>query len=301
MTQGPDSASWIAGRVFPTLLFGLGHPYALPGDGYTATVGNLSVEQVRKFYGEHFAPRNSVLIVVGDFEPDQVVTLLEEKFSNWKADASAAELPAVVQTSVAGTVYMVDKPGAVQSVIAVGRTWKDRDDESYFATRIGNRIFGGDFLSRLNQNLRQRNGFTYGARSAFRFYEHGSNWNLTTSVRSEVTGAALREIVNELRDAQGDRPLTAEEVSVARSAEISVFPQSFETPASIAGSLAQLAIYELPDDYYQELSQAIADDRCCRRRQSDGGSRGSAADSDPGRRRPKSRRSQVERGWVRPH
>ncbi len=251
LASGPDSASWIAGRVFPTLLFGVGQPYSLPRDGYNDTVEKLSIEQVRSFYADHFTPRNSVLIVVGDFEPDHVMKLLEDKFSTWQGVAPADHAPAAKPVSVAGTVYVVDKPGAVQSVIAVGRTWKGRDDDSYLATRIGNRIFGGDFLSRVNQNLRQRNGFTYGARSVFRFYVHGSNWNLTTSVRAEVTGAALREVFNELRDVGQKRPLTDAEVNVAKSAIMSTFPQSFETPSSIASSLGQLAIYQLPHDYYQ--------------------------------------------------
>lgn len=259
LVRGPDSASWIAGRVFPTLLYGIGHPYAIPDDGFTTTVDKLSVADVRSFYTECFTPHNAVLILVGDFEADETIALLEKSFDKWEGEAPPAETVAPAPVSKPGVVYVVDKPGAVQSVIAAGRVWKDRKDESYFATRIGNRIFGGDFLSRLNQNLRQRNGFTYGARSGFEYNEQGSSWSLSTSVRAEVTGAALREIVNELRDVHRNRPLTAEEVSVAKSAEMSVFPQSFETPSSIASSLAQLAVYELPDDYYQHFLQNLGE------------------------------------------
>ena len=145
LASGPDGASWIAGRVFPTLLFGAGHPYASPDLGYTDTVEHLSVEQVQKFYRDHFVPQNAVLIVVGDIDADQVVKLLGEKWSAWRGLPALTSATAIDSSSASDVVYFVDKPGAVQSVISVGRIWKDRKDDSYFATRIGNRILGGDF------------------------------------------------------------------------------------------------------------------------------------------------------------
>ncbi len=252
LASGPDDASWIADRVFPTLIYGSSHPYASPELGFTETVEGLTVEQVKQFYRDHFTPRNAVLVVVGDIDPDRVVATLESQWGGWQGKPVSAAVVAAHSDAAAGTLYVVDKPGAVQSVIVVGRTWLDRQDPSYFATRIGNRVFGGDFLSRINQNLRQRNGFTYGVQSGFRFYRQGGKWTLTTSVRSEVTGAALKEIVTELEGVREGRPLTADEVNTARSAEISVYPQMFETPSTIASALAQLAIYNLPSDYYQE-------------------------------------------------
>jgi len=157
------------------------------------------------------------------------------------------------------TVVLVDKPGAVQSMIVVGRTWRGRKDDSYFATLIGNRVLGGDFLSRINQNLRERNGFTYGAHSGFDYARTGSRWQLQTSVRREVTGDALREIMTELGNISGDRPASEQEVAIARDAELSVFPEGFETPARIAGSLLQLALFQLPNDYYQQHVTRVAE------------------------------------------
>ncbi len=254
LASGPDDPSWIADRVFPTLLYGLSHPFASPELGYTETVEGLDLQQVRQFYRDHFVPTNATLVVVGDIDPDQVIAALDAQWSDWQTPPAAVQnarpSTSSATTTSAGTVYVVDKPGAVQSVIVVGRIWRDRKDPSYFATRVGNRVFGGDFLSRINQNLRQKNGFTYGAQSGFRYFQEGGRWALSTSVRTEVTGDALAEIVSELKGAATDRPLTADEVEVARSAEMSVFPQMFETPASIAGALAQLAMYSLPTDYY---------------------------------------------------
>jgi zinc protease len=257
LASGRDSASWIAGRVFPTLVFGRQHPYAVPQTGYAQSVQNLSVDQVRQFYQSRFVPGNAILILVGDCDPQELVPMLEDKLGKWQGREVTkrdVDTPAGAQTN---TVYVVDKPGAVQSILAVGRTWRGRQDDSFFATRIGNRILGGDFLSRINQNLRNRNGFTYGARSGFQYYEQGSVWDVMTSVRSEVTGAALREVFNELRDVRVGRPLTPEEIEVARAAEMSVFPRSFETPASIASALVRLAVHQLPADYYQTYLQQL--------------------------------------------
>ena len=253
LVSGPDSASWIAARVLPMLVYGAEHPYATPGPGYTETVEALSLDDVKEFYRRQFAPQGSVLIVVGDVDPDEVTNLMELTFGPWQGTSRAKTIPTAHSSLARDVVYVVDKPGAVQSVIAAGRPWRDRQDASYFASRIGNRILGGDFLSRINQNLRERNGYTYGARSDFDYRRVGSDWNLSTSVRSEVTGAALREIVKELGGVAGDQPLTSREVTVGRDAEMNVFPQAFETPSSIAGSLAQLAAYQLPDDYFDRF------------------------------------------------
>ncbi len=259
LQSGPDSVSWIARRVFPSLLYGPQHPLASPAQGYTRTVESLTRGQVQTFYRDRFVPRRSMLIVVGDVEPATLFDMLESSFEHWRDRPAAATDVAPASTGAApDTVFLVDKPGAVQSMIVVGRTWRDRTDDSYFATEIGNRALGGDFLSRINQNLRERHGYTYGARSAFHYARTGSRWTVQTSVRREVTGAALREIISELDGIRGDRPLTEEEVATARDAELSVFPEAFETPARIARSLAQLAVFQLPDDYYQRHVTRLA-------------------------------------------
>jgi predicted Zn-dependent peptidase len=257
LASGPDSASWIAERVFPTLLFGEKHAWGSPGLGYASTVKALTREQVQQSYRERFAPQKSVLIVVGDVDPSTLLPLLESAFAAWKTPAATPAAPAAAQIAATGPIYFVDKPGAVQSVIMVGRTWRERLDPAYLATRIGNRILGGDFLSRINQNLRERNGFTYGARSGFDYHRDFSEWTVQTSVRSEVTGAALREILSELQGVASDRPLTESEVLTARDAEGNTFPEAFETPGRIAGALAQMALFQLPDDYFVKFVEQL--------------------------------------------
>jgi zinc protease len=257
LASGPDSTSWIADRVFPTLLFSEQHPWGSPAPGYVSTVKGLTREQVQQFYRDHFAPQDSVLIVVGNVDPEKLLRLLETTLGGWKASAAAPTASAPAKTAATQPIYFVDKPGAVQSVITVGRTWRERLDTTYFATRVGNRILGGDFLSRINQNLRERNGFTYGARSGFEYHRNFSEWTVQTSVRAEVTGAALREILHELQGVAGDRALTESEVLIARDAEGNTFPEAFETPGRIASALAQMAIFQLPDDYFAKFVEQM--------------------------------------------
>jgi zinc protease len=258
LTSGTDSPSWIAQRVFTGLLYGKGHPYSLPSMGFTSSVRSITLDQIKDFYRRHFVPENATLIVVGDVEASQLMTMLEEALGNWKSDTQVTPRRIPDKKAPGGTVYVVDKPGSVQSVITVGRVWRGRKDDTYFAARVGNRVLGGDFLSRINQNLRERNGYTYGARSGFQFRRVGGEWTVTTSVRSDVTGAAVREIIHELDALRGNRPLSAEEVRMARNAELNVFPQSFETPANIAAVLSQLAIYDLNDEYLTTYASALA-------------------------------------------
>jgi zinc protease len=248
LAQGPDSPGWIAGRVFPRLLYGK-HPYASPEEGLKETVTPLTRDDLQNFYRQHFVPQRSILIVVGDVDEATIVKKLNAAWESWQGDQQLGIRAVPKDPGSAETVYVVDKPGAVQSVLRVGRIWNDRRDPGYAAAVLGNRVLGGDFLSRINQNLREQHGFTYGAQSLFRFHRQGSDWLVATSVRADVTAEALRELIRELDDPVGDRPLTEEEVEVARQAELNEIPESYETPSSIAHVLASLAVYELPADY----------------------------------------------------
>jgi zinc protease len=250
LLQGPDSPQWIAQRAFRALLYGPKHPYGNPSQGYVETVKGLSESDIRDFHKTRFGPKGTILIVVGDFETDKLVAMLEKTLGAWKStNGEQKPRPAPHAKAEPRVAYLVDKPGAVQSVLSVGRPWVDRNDPRYFAALIGNRILGADFLSRLNQNLREKNGFSYGAGSVFLFRRTGSVWAVSTSVRADATAAALREVISELDALAGKKPFTAEEIATARSAEARSFPESFESPSSLAGILSEMAEFNLPPDY----------------------------------------------------
>ena len=149
-------------------------------------------------------------IVVGDVDPDQAAAALDEALAGWKTEGPAPA-PRPVPPGMKGpdVVYFVDKPGAVQSIIRIGRIWGKRTDPDYELLEIGNRILGADFLSRLNQNLRERNGFTYGASTGFRFLRDRSTWQAGSDVRADATGAALREMIKEIDGVTVERTVHA--------------------------------------------------------------------------------------------
>jgi zinc protease len=251
LLQGPDHPSWLAQRAFRALLYGKTHPYGNPADGFVETVKSLTRDDVVGFHHARFAADRSTLILVGDVEPSAVVETLEKTLTAWRSTGlERAARPAAEPPSDPDVVHIVDKAGAVQSIIDIGRVWIDRKDPRYFATLLGNRVLGGDFLSRLNRNLREEHGYTYGAHSLFLYRRKGSVFAVNTDVRTDATAAAFKEIEKELDGlGSGTLAFTDQEVEVARSAEIRAFPESFEDPAGIAGELQQMAVFDLPADY----------------------------------------------------
>jgi zinc protease len=258
LVEGPDNVSWLAGRAFPVLLYGKGHPYANPSDGYSATVKALTLEDVKAFHSERLGPRGATLVVVGDVDSSALFALLESTLGTWKANnAKPASRTTTAAAAEPGLIYFVDKPGAVQSVLNVGRRWVDRADPSYYATLLGNRILGGDFLSRLNQNLREKNGYTYGARSSFRFRRTGSTWSVSTAVRADATAPALKEALGELDGLLHDKPLKPDEITTALDALVRSYPSTFQSPGSIAGILSEMAEFHLPAEYLDTFVSAL--------------------------------------------
>lgn len=258
LLRGPDSVSWIAGRAFRALLYGQDHPFGNPSDGFTETVEKLTLDDVRDFHRARCVPEGSILIVTGDVDPETLADRLEKAMSEWKAEGEPRKpIPVAEIEADPGVVYLVDKPGAVQSIVSVGRRWYGRKDPRYFATLLGNRILGGDFLSRLNQNLREKNGFTYGAGSYFSFRSNGSVWAVQSAVRADATAPALREVLGELDALAGDRPFTDEEIGTAIDAEVRSFPDAFQTPSALAGILNDLARFELPPEYLETYLEKL--------------------------------------------
>ncbi len=263
LLQGPDHLDWLAQRAFRAVLFSQNHPYGRPADGFAETLKSITLDDVKAFHAAKFAANRTKIVVVGDVEPDALAALLESTFGAWKTkgDAPAAR-PKHEQTRAENVIYLVDKPGAVQSALRVGRDWVDRNDPSYFTTAIGNHVFGVDFLSRLNRNLREKNGFTYGATSMFAYRRTGSVWIAATSVRGDATAPALKEMLGELEGIGGKQPFTDEEIELGRTALERSFPEGFEDPSSIAGVLESMAVYNLPSNYletYLKNVKAVSD------------------------------------------
>lgn len=244
-----DDPGTIARLAFPHALFGPEHRYGTGLVGRMAFVKAVNREQLAAFHASRYRPEKAAFIVVGDVKVDEVVGLLEAQFGSWKATGPVEE-SGVAAPAQHGprTVYLVDKPGAAQSVIRIGRVGVDRATPDYFALEVLNTILGGSFTSRLNQNLREKNGYTYGARSGFDMRRLPGPFVATAAVQTDKTAEAVREFFVELDGMK--KPVPEGELIKARNNVAYGFPSSFATNQDVAGQLEEQLLYGLPDDYY---------------------------------------------------
>ncbi len=244
MLRRHDEPNEIAGAMLYQTLFGKDHPYARSPLGREADLRSFTTADLRDFYAAHFSPGRSALIVVGDVSPDDLKPMLETVFGGWRSVAPSAE-PVVPEASqVSGrTVYLVDKPGSAQSVIRIGRVGPERKTADYHAIQVMNTILGGSFTSRLNQNLREDKGYTYGARSSFDMRRKQGAFVAGAAVQTAVTGPALAEFIKELRGIR--EPLPEEEVVRAKNFLTMRFPAGFQAVRQVAGRLAELQNFDL--------------------------------------------------------
>jgi predicted Zn-dependent peptidase len=255
--QARDDPRAIASIGFPRLVYGREHRYGTAMVGTTATVREFSVAHLREFYGAHYRPEGSALIVAGDVSAGTVLPLLESAFGGWKAAGSAparASVPSAPQHG-ARTIYLIDKPGAAQSQIRIGLVGVARNTPDYFALQVLNTVFGGTFSSRLNQNLREQHGYSYGANSAFDMRLSEGPFIAAAGVQTDKTAESLTEFFKEFTRIL--EPVPDNELGRAKSFQALSFPGEFETTREIAGRLESLIVYKLPDDYYAKYIPAI--------------------------------------------
>ncbi|MDQ3674601.1 MAG: insulinase family protein, partial [Gemmatimonadota bacterium] len=228
LAQQRDDPTAISGVVYPALLYGRGHPYGRPALGDEASIRALSPADIRSFYQARYLPNNSSLVVVGDVRPDEIVAKLEQSLSGWKAGVAPVlqlEAPAARDRSV---IYVVDRPGAAQSVINIGHVGVARSSPDYFPLLVLNHILGGQFMSRVNLNLRENKGYTYGARTVFDYRLGAGPFAASAGVQTAVTRESVAEFLKELRGIRGEIPVTAEELETAKQGLTLGFPRSFE-------------------------------------------------------------------------
>jgi zinc protease len=249
-----DEPNAIAGVLFDETLFGETHPYGRAAD--EADVRAATIADVRAFHERYYRPDNATVFVVGAVEPAAARRAVEAAFGDWQrgAAASVVEIPEAQQVS-GRTIYLVDKPGAVQSVIAIGRIGVARSNPDVYALEVLNTILGGSFTSRLNQNLREDKGYTYGAGSSFDFGLAPGAFSAQASVQTQSTGPALAEFMKEL--ARIREPIPQDEVDRARNYLAMGFIQGFQSTGQIAAQLADVTEYRLPADYLDRYVERV--------------------------------------------
>lgn len=252
LLQIKDNPPAIGATAFPRLVYGATHRYGTGLAGTAATVGALNASDLRAFHQQHYHAKNAHLIVVGDVQPDAVMASLEKSFGAWPASAAAVTAPAALTAPApqARTIYLIDKPGAAQSVIRIGWSGVPRSTPDYYAIQVLNTILGGSFTSRLNTNLRETHGYAYGAGSGFDMRLGAGPFAASANVQTDKTSESVTEFFKEL--ANITKPVSAEELDKAKNYLALGYPSDFETTQDIASKLSELVIYNLPEQTFNE-------------------------------------------------
>jgi len=247
--QRRDQPNAVATLAFNSLLFPAGHPYHNPPDGDSASTARLDSAPVRRFYERTFVPSRARFIIAGDITAAEAGPLLATRFGGWKAPAVAPlPVPAVALqpvTNSAVTLFLVDKPGAAQSVLSIGGPGVPRSSADYAALVVMNTLLGESFSSRLNSNLRETKGYTYGISSRFGWQPVPGAFRISSGVRTDVTDSSLVEIFRELRRIQ-DAPVDATELARGKAYVALAIPGDFETIGQIVSELVTLDTFGLP-------------------------------------------------------
>ena len=257
LRQLRDHPAALADRAFAQLLY-QSHPYAQPGHGTAASLAGLTLEDVRHYHAAMFQPEGATLVVAGNQPTAVLVEKAAAAFEGWRADPDVPALPRdrgrlAPPLAPSTRLAIVSRPGAAQSELRLGHVATSRRTPDYHALVLLNTVLGGQFVSRLNMNLREDKGYTYGVRTGFDLRRGDGPFVLQTSVGTDVTVSALgRGLQRAARDSRwpsGDR----RRARLAKSSVALGYPRGFETVQQIARSVAQLALHDLPDSYFEEF------------------------------------------------
>ena len=256
-----DNPATISARATRGVMFGPGTPFGHPMTGNEETVERATRDHLKSFFASHFNPADSTFIIVGDLSQDEAVEAANKAFGSWKPSGSDIPNPRTVDAPERSptTIYLADKPGAAQSVVRTGHLTIPRMDPSYLALNVLNYIFGGQFSARLNMNLRQDKGYSYGYMSMI-------DWSLRRSmlvagggVQTAVTKETVIETLKEFEEIAGSRPVTGTEFKDAIDGIMRSIPSQFETHHQVVNQLLRLVTFDLPDDHFATFSDRLAE------------------------------------------
>jgi zinc protease len=258
LLQQRDDPASIAGKNFSRFLYE-GTPYGNSANGSESSIKAITRAHMVEFYRARFAPGETSVVVAGAVEPATVRALVERDLGGWSGTADPGDSSVSPRAFDKCRIYVIDRPESVQSEIRIGHVGVPRSCDDFFPLLVMNSILGGVFNSRIMLNLRERHGFTYGARSAFAFRRHAGPFVVSTAVRNEVTTAAVREIIAELeRIRSGD--VAENELADSRNYLVGTFPATVQNASDLANRLQEMELYGLPEDYfdhYRDHLQAV--------------------------------------------
>ncbi len=249
--QETDNVQQIAFRVGPKLVFG-DQPYGAAATGTTESIRSLQAADVAAFYKRHYGPQDAALVLAGDVTQTQARQLAVKYFGSWSGTASAAVTLPPAPAAQSTRIVIVDKPGAPQTALFAFGLGVPANSPETPVIRIANYTLGGSFASRINMNLREQHGYTYGAQSSYQGFRAGGEFFAGGLVRTDITASAAKELMSEIRNFPSHPP-TAEELNAAKAASIQSLPGTFETTGATAGAVGSLFLYNRPLDYYAAL------------------------------------------------
>ena len=246
LDAGRKDPGRISARVFDNLLYGDAYDGRFPTHD---SLGALDTDQMKAWYSARFTPDQSAIFVGGDTTLEEITPLLEARFGAWEGQAEAFDPSVDTQNPTETRLFLVDKPGAAQSVVRAGRFVPGRTADGYDDLYVANTVFGGMFMARLNMNLREDKGWTYGARSRVSTRQGDSVWSASSSVVSDQTGPAVAEILREIEAVAADAPITADELAYFKGSRTLGYPGNFETVDYLLGQKVEVWLHGLPDDW----------------------------------------------------
>lgn len=253
LVQLKDNPDAVANRIFDKVVFEKSD-YAYPISGYSNDVQSLSNDDVQSFYDKNYSTYNSFIAAASNLQYDEFLPKLEKYFSNWDSKTESFDYN-ISDDTAENTIYIFNRPGSVQTEIRAGYKSGKRNIENFFKRVLLNTIFGGQFNSRLNSNLREKNGYTYGIYSQFTYLKLAGYFSISTSVASEITNNALNEILYELIKLKVG--VTDEEIDFAKKSTIRRYPLNFETYRQMVVNLSSLGIHSLPLNYFDTFIDNI--------------------------------------------
>jgi zinc protease len=259
LSQQANDPGAVASRIRSMLRFGRNHPYGRPVHGLPSTVRTIERDDLVRFHRERWSPSTSALIFAGDIDMARARELAEKNFAAWTAPGGEEITPSLPETASPGTIYLVNRPGAAQTVISQILPAPRRDADDYYAFRLVDAIWGGGgFRTRLNLNLREDKGYSYGVFSNSASFRHGGVWWSQGAVQTDKTAESLVEFVRELRELAGERPISEEELEDARSARSRGYSQQFETLGRIASQIGELWVLGMtPGELQREYDETL--------------------------------------------
>jgi zinc protease len=256
LAQQRDNPGAVANVAMFAALYGPGHPYGYVDLGTEASNKGITRDDMQKFWSQNFVPNNAALVVSGQVTVADLKPLVEKAFGDWQQGTPASPVPGEPVTTKSRLV-IVDKPGAPQTQLRVASIGVPRSTPDYEALRVMNETLGGLFSSRINLNLREEHGYTYGADSQFVFRRSAGPFLVASGVRTDVTAPAVGEIFKEIQRMRTS-PMTAEELAMAKDSLVRSLPSDFQTSSNVTASTANIYVFDLGLDYFSKYPARLS-------------------------------------------